>query len=86
MRAVLNQATEDEDKASAGSNLGIKVKLHLSLKKGHFRGTSMSQFTQPESQSQQGSGQLSHSEKAIEDMSQTALLVLQPETGTTAQA
>jgi hypothetical protein len=42
MRAVLNQATEDEDKASAGSNLGIKVKLHLSLKKGHFRGTSMS--------------------------------------------
>ena len=32
-RAVLKQAAEAADKASAGSNLSIKVKLHLSLKK-----------------------------------------------------
>ena len=40
-RAVLKQAAEAADKASAGSNLSIKVKLHLSLRKKHFRGTSM---------------------------------------------
>jgi hypothetical protein len=40
--AVLKQAVEAADKASAGSNLCIKVKLHLSLrKKSHLRGTSM---------------------------------------------
>ena len=34
MMAVLKQAKEGAaDKASAGSNLSIKVKLHLSLKK-----------------------------------------------------
>jgi hypothetical protein len=56
-RAVLKRAMEAADKASAGSNLSIKVKLHLSLReKSHFRGTSMNLFTQPESQSQQGSG------------------------------
>ena len=33
MRAVLKQAAEAADKALAGSNLGIKVKLLLSLRK-----------------------------------------------------
>ncbi len=32
-RAVLKQAMEATDKASSGSNLSIKVKLHLSLRK-----------------------------------------------------
>jgi hypothetical protein len=41
MMAVLKQAVEAADKASARSNLSIKVKLHLSLKKSLFRGTSM---------------------------------------------
>ncbi len=40
-RSVLKQAAEAADKASAGSNLSIKVKLHLSLRKSNFRGTSM---------------------------------------------
>ena len=41
-RAVLKQAAEAADKESAESNLSIKVKLHLGLrKKSRFRGTSM---------------------------------------------
>jgi hypothetical protein len=33
IRTMLKQATEAVDKASAGSNLGTKVKLHLSMRK-----------------------------------------------------
>jgi hypothetical protein len=40
VRTMQKQAAEAADEALARSYLSIKVKLHLSLSKGHLRGTS----------------------------------------------
>ena len=78
-RAVLKQATEAADKASAGSNLSIKENLHKPEKKATLEELVWSSSHNQKAKASKAQASKATVKRAADSMSQTALLALQPE-------